>query len=168
VREGDKFRFGDYAVNVLKVAPDFVSPSRNAKGEARIAIEWVGEGSPRASPGESKAASWIGSTHELVRGGQVEVRGLIARLVRIKENDPNDPGDDSIELSLVTDTQSKQLTLREFDTVFIEDFEITAHEVVPLHPMHAELPYPVEKGEGSVRLSIRRLTPPAPAGRPIG
>jgi hypothetical protein len=67
----------------------------------------------------------------LSRGDQFEFQGMRIRLVRVEENDPQDRDDDSAELSLVTSTQSSQLNLREFDTVFFEDYQITAERINP-------------------------------------
>jgi hypothetical protein len=171
LRESQETQYGDYKVKLLSVEPSATTFGRYAPLEARIAVEWAGEGLP-PKPFDELAAEWRTEvTREIARGGRIEFAGLRIGAVRIEENDPDDPDDDIIELSLVTRTQSSQLTLRELDAIFFEDYEIEAMSVNPVRPPPGR-PLPDGfRGGGSAVLRIRILgkkPTPMPAGRPIG
>lgn len=92
----------------------------------------------------------------LRRGDQFTFHDLRIRLMRVEENDPNDRNDDECELSINTGTQVSTITLRELDTQFFEDYEITAEDVQPSGGATATTGgTTANRGEGTVRLRIR-------------
>ncbi|GEM_PF-2020021 len=70
-------------------------------------------------------------TKRLTRGDSFEFRDLRVRLVRVEEGDPTDRYDDQVELSVITGTQSNTVNLRELETIFLDNYEITAERVQP-------------------------------------
>jgi type II secretory pathway component GspD/PulD (secretin)/tetratricopeptide (TPR) repeat protein len=90
----------------------------------------------------------------LRRGEEFTFRDLRIRVVRIDENDPNDRLDDSVELNIITGTQSSNINLRELDTTFFESYEITAEDIQPSGSTTAP-------GEGVARILIRYVGTPA-------
>jgi len=95
--------------------------------------------------------------------GETEFRDLVIRVVRVNQNDVNDDNDDSVEMVIRTNTDSQELTIEDFRSQFVGDYEITALDVRPAST----------EGEGRARLQIRfvpaggvaEATPtPAPAG----
>lgn len=67
------------------------------------------------------------------------------RVIRVNENDANDANDDSVEMVVRTPTESRDVTLEEFRSEFVGDYELTALDVRPSGT----------NGRGSVRLQIR-------------
>lgn len=65
----------------------------------------------------------------LRRGEEFTFKDLRVRVVRIEENDENDRQDDSVEINIITGTNSSNLNLRELDTTFFENYEITAEDI---------------------------------------
>ncbi len=76
---------------------------------------------------------------------ELEFRGAFFRVTRIEENDAGDENDDSVELIVRTGTTSQDVTIEEFRSEFVEDFEIVADQIRP-----SSTP-----GEGRARLIIR-------------
>lgn len=105
------------------------------------------------------------------RGEEATFRELRLRVIRVEEGDPNDRNDDEVEMSVITGTQQSNLNLRELDTVFFEDYELTAQDVQP----SGGGPQSTNRGEGTARVMIRYNPPiegeggpgvPAPAAAP--
>jgi type II secretory pathway component GspD/PulD (secretin) len=90
-----------------------------------------------------------GSGEEVTRSirvdDELEFRDLTIRALRVNENDANDDNDDNIELVIRTPTESRDVTIEEFRSEFIGDYELTALEVRPSGT----------PGEGSARLEVR-------------
>lgn len=84
----------------------------------------------------------------LNRGDEFTFRDLRIRVVRIEENNEDDREDDSVELNIITGTNSSSITLRELDTTFFENYELTAEDVQATG--NEDRP-----GEGVVRLLVR-------------
>lgn len=86
-------------------------------------------------------------TFRLRRGESREFRGAVIRMIRVEENDEEDRNDDSVELQVNAGAQQiNQITLREFDTQFVDDYEVTAEDVLPSSG---------QEGEGSARITVR-------------
>ncbi|MBI3737393.1 hypothetical protein HY256_12885, partial [Candidatus Sumerlaeota bacterium] len=100
---------------------------------------------------------------KLRRGDEFTFHDLRVRLIRVEEGDPNDRNDDECELQLNTGTQSSNITLRELDTVYFEDYEITAEDVQPAgggsSTTSAAGGGKTNRGEGSARIMIRYVEP---------
>ncbi len=80
--------------------------------------------------------------------------GARIRLIRVEKGDIDDPNDDTAEISLNTGSSISSVTLRELDSKFVQDFELTAEDVLPSSGM---------PGEGRARIRIRRVhDQPAP------
>ncbi|MCB2154518.1 tetratricopeptide repeat protein [bacterium] len=77
--------------------------------------------------------------------GELEFQGAYFRVTRVNENDEADDNDDSVELVVRTGTTSQDVTIDEFRSDFIEDFEIVAEDVDPSGT----------PGEGRAKLTIR-------------
>ncbi len=84
-----------------------------------------------------------------IRVGQdpITFGDLAVRLIRVENNDFNNDNDDTAELRVRTATNSQDLTLEEFQTEFIDEYEITAEDIRPSTTGDTE-------GEGSARLRI--------------
>ena len=95
------------------------------------------------------------------RGDEFTFRDLRIRLTRIEEGDENDRNDDQVELTIITSTQSNQITLTELETTFFENYEITAEEVQPSGGGRRE--GATNRGEGSARILIRFIEPDTPS-----
>lgn len=76
---------------------------------------------------------------------ELEFRGAFFRLTRVNENDAADEFDDSIELVIRTGTTSQTSTIEEFNSEFIEDFEVVADDIKPSNT----------PGEGRARITVR-------------
>ncbi|CAN5405169.1 hypothetical protein BH09SUM1_BH09SUM1_17710 [soil metagenome] len=75
----------------------------------------------------------------------INFNGASFRVTRVNENDVADKNDDSVELVTNTGTTSQDVTLEEFRSEFVEDFQITAEDIDPSNT----------PGEGRARLTIR-------------
>jgi Flp pilus assembly secretin CpaC len=84
----------------------------------------------------------------LRRGEEFTFRDLRIRAVRMDENDVNDRLDDSVELNIISGTQSSNINLRELDTTFYENYEITAQDIQATDSTQ-------NPGEGVARILIR-------------
>src|SRR5690606_14302623 len=82
------------------------------------------------------------------RGDEFTFRDLRIRVVRIEENNEDDRLDDSVELNIITGTNSSNITLRELDTTFFENYELTAEDIQPTG--NEDRP-----GEGVARILVR-------------
>lgn len=87
-----------------------------------------------------------GTSMRLRRGEERTFRDARIRLIRVEENDIQDRNDDSVELAINTGAQIQNVTVREFETQFIDDYEITADQV------QASSGQP---GDGSATITIR-------------
>lgn len=76
---------------------------------------------------------------------ELDFNGAFFRVTRVNENDAIDENDDSVELVVRTGTTSQDVTVEEFRSEFVEDFEIVAEDVEPSNTT----------GEGRARLTIR-------------
>lgn len=85
----------------------------------------------------------------LSRGDEFTFRDLRIRVVRIEENNEDDREDDSVELNIITGTNSSNVTLRELDTTFFENYELTAEDVQPTGNQDNN------PGEGVARVLVR-------------
>ncbi len=86
----------------------------------------------------------------------LEFRDLRLRVVRVNENNINDDLDDSVELVVNTPTTSQDMTIEEFRSEFIDDYEISAPDIRPSGT----------PGEGRAKLEIRYLPPPGQVQAP--
>jgi type II secretory pathway component GspD/PulD (secretin) len=82
----------------------------------------------------------------LRRGQERTFRNARIRLVRVDEGDVSDRNDDSAELSINTGVQINQTTVRELETQYVDDFEITAEDVLPSSG---------QPGDGTASIMIR-------------
>lgn len=83
---------------------------------------------------------------KLRRGEDRQFRNIRVRVQRVEQNDIEDRNDDTVELAINTGAQVSQQTLQELDTQYIDDYEITAEDVLPSSG---------QPGEGSARIRIR-------------
>ena len=133
----------DYNTNIRKVA-DYISslPELVAKRRSKIIflkyanagnlssrLEQVlgisgGNGDNGTSSGESVVKT-LRVEDELI------FRDLRLRVVRVEENDVNDDNDDAVELVIRTPTDSRDLTIEEFRSEFVDDYEINVLDVEP-------------------------------------
>lgn len=105
----------------------------------------------------------LGRTFSMNRGDQAEYSGIRIRLVRVEANDPDDPNDDSAEFSLVTGTQSSQLTIRVGDTIHFEGFAIfleSATATLDAGARRGGGGALGRRGEGSAVVRLTQLPPP--------
>lgn len=77
--------------------------------------------------------------------GELTFRDLRIRVKRVNENDVDDDNDDSVELIVRTATTSENRTIEEFESDFIDEYEIN---VIDIHPDSSG------NGDGSVRLQV--------------
>lgn len=89
-------------------------------------------------------------TFSLRRGDEREFRDARIRVMRIEDGDEDDKNDDTVEVSINTGQNVSTQNIRELDTVYTDDFEITAEDVIPSSGT---------PGEGSARLRIRYVAP---------
>ncbi|MCC5876183.1 MAG: hypothetical protein JJU11_08210, partial [Candidatus Sumerlaeia bacterium] len=89
------------------------------------------------------------TTDEVTRSLRVQqdfdFRGANFRVTRVNENDVNDPNDDSVELVVRTGQSTQEVTIVQFRSEFIDDYEIIAEDIRP-----SSTP-----GEGRARLTFR-------------
>jgi len=95
----------------------------------------------------SGGAGGTGAEERIVslrREGVTTFRDIEVRNLRVNENDANDDLDDSVELVVRTPTENRDVTLEEFRSEFVGDYELTALDVRPSGTT----------GDGSVRLQM--------------
>jgi type II secretory pathway component GspD/PulD (secretin)/putative hemolysin len=80
-----------------------------------------------------------GDERQLPGGGKL-------RLVRVEVGGGGDRSDDTAEFALNTGSQSSSVQLRELDTQYIDEYELTAEDIYPSHGM---------PGEGRARIRVR-------------
>jgi type II secretory pathway component GspD/PulD (secretin) len=104
-----------------------------------------------------RAAGGLSVTKSLRVEDTMEFRDLQLRVVRVNENNVNDKLDDSVELVVNTPTSSQDMTIEEFRSEFIDDYEISAPDIRPSGT----------PGEGRAKITVRYLPPPgAPQAPP--
>jgi len=96
-------------------------------------------------------------TRSLSVGQDFTFRDITVRLMRVNENDVNDDNDDSVELKVRSPGQSEDVTMDEFDSEEVDDYEIVAEDVKP-----SSTP-----GEGRVKVKVRYNPPYGPLTQPI-
>ncbi|MEN6625901.1 MAG: hypothetical protein ABFD69_06725 [Candidatus Sumerlaeia bacterium] len=86
----------------------------------------------------------------LTRGQQREVAGgATFRLIRVEQNDVQDKNDDTAQISInVPGMGPQSTTVQELETQTVNDYEITAEDVLPSSGIN---------GEGQARLSVRYI-----------
>lgn len=85
------------------------------------------------------------TTKNLSVEDEFQFRDAFFRVTRVNENDANDDNDDSVELVVRTGQSTQDLTIEEFRSEFIDDFEIVADDIDPSNT----------PGEGRARLLFR-------------
>ncbi len=101
------------------------------------------QGSSTASDGEEITKSLsVEDVNDFDFGGGNVIQ---VRVIRVNENDAGDENDDDVELFVRTGVDSQDITLEEFRSEFVDDFEIVAEDVRP-----SSTP-----GEGRARLTVR-------------
>lgn len=103
----------------------------------------IGMGLLIAFPGSVAAQSRSGGV-----GTEMALKDLRLRLNRVNANDIENLNDDSADVLVRTATSSYNLTLREYESVIVDDFEINMLNVVP----NLEKP-----GDGTARINIVAL-----------
>ena len=102
--------------------------------------------------GEDEGVSGAGGlsvTKSLSVGNDFTFRDMTIRLQQVNENDANDDNDDSIELKVRTPGESRDVTMDEFDSEEVDDYEIIADDVKPS----------TTPGEGRARLKVTYTAP---------
>ncbi len=105
---------------------------------------------------EERAERGISITKSLRVEDVLEFRDLRLRVVRVNDNNINDELDDNVELVVNTPTTSQDMTIEEFRSEFIDDYEISAPDIKPSGT----------PGEGRAKITIRYLPPPGAAQAP--
>jgi len=70
-------------------------------------------------------------TSSLRVGRELKFRDLRLRVARVNENNANDELDDSVEIVVNTSTTSMDMTIEEFRSEFVDDYEISVPEIRP-------------------------------------
>lgn len=83
-------------------------------------------------------------TRSLSVGNEFSWRDVAVRLMTVNENDVNDDYDDSLELKVRTPGESRDITMEEFDSEDVDDYEIVADDISP-----SSTP-----GEGRARIKV--------------
>ncbi|MBN1868200.1 hypothetical protein JW916_13020 [Candidatus Sumerlaeota bacterium] len=117
-------------------------PSGEMTSELQEILDLTG-----AAPAEQEQGQTV--TKSLRTGQETTVGDLSIRLIRVNGNDAADDRDDDCELIVRTATQSQTATITEFNSQFIEDYEILVDDVRPSGTA----------GEGRVTLKIRYIPP---------
>ncbi len=150
----------DYPDNTLAVS-DFIHslPQLEQKAKTKIIPLKYAKASEIATrvnaflgitaPAEAGVPGGMTVTRSLGVGNDFTFRDLTIRLTRVNENDQNDEYDDSIELKVRTPGESRDITMDEFDSETIDDYDVIAEDVKP-----SSTP-----GEGRVRLKVNYLPP---------
>lgn len=87
-------------------------------------------------------------TWQLRRGESRSFGDISVRIMRVEQGDVTDKHDDSVELQITTGINVSTVTLRELETQFVEDYQITAENVLASSG---------QPGEGRARITIRRV-----------
>ena len=140
------------------VARSIIRPSQHRGGkretDGRRTVRWsVTELSNSGEKNGGDTISLFSSGEEeavltFTRGDERKVAGASFRLVRVEEGNVDDPNDDTAEISMETGASISSITLRELDTQFIDEYKLTAEDVLPSKGM---------PGEGRARIRIRRI-----------
>jgi type II secretory pathway component GspD/PulD (secretin) len=88
------------------------------------------QGAPTGPGGETGSGGGNEWTVQLSRGQEKQVGSLRIRLMRVQQNDVNDRYSASAELSINTGTEINQVTIQDLETQFVQDYEITANNVL--------------------------------------
>jgi multidrug efflux pump subunit AcrA (membrane-fusion protein) len=83
----------------------------------------------------------------MVRGSEQSVGPLRLRVIRVEANDVADQGDDTVEISVNSGTDITRVTIGEFESQFMGEYEIAAEQIEPAG----------SPGDGSVRLTVREV-----------
>ncbi|MCC6547722.1 hypothetical protein IT570_11200 [Candidatus Sumerlaeota bacterium] len=94
--------------------------------------------------GNTETATGTTITKNLRVEDELNFNGAFFRVTRVNENQVNDDNDDSVELVVRTGTTSQDVTIEEFRSEFVEDFEIVAEDIKPSNT----------PGEGRARLTV--------------
>lgn len=117
---------------------------------AGTVLEFLGQG-------QSSTTETVATGNEVTKTlrvtGELQFRTANFRVTRVNENDVADENDDDVELVVRTGTTTQDLTIREFRSEFVEDYEVVAEDVKPS----------ATPGEGRARLRIR-FTPGGRSG----
>lgn len=150
----------DYPDN-LKVVSDFVRglPLFGKKSKSEIIFlrhqtsselsslleRVLGLSSSDSQTQSSKSGDKNGVTKTLRRKAEMTYRDLVIRCIRVeKGGDSNDDTQDTVELTVRTNTNSQDLSLQEYRTQFIDDYEIYAGDIKPSG----------NNGDGSARITV--------------
>ena len=134
----------DYPDNIQAVA-DFIHSLPQLEQKAKTKI--IPLRYAKASEITTRVNSFLGLGETLTEGGQATsgmsvtrslsvgqdftFRDVTIRLMGVNENDPNDKNDDSIEIKIRTPGESRDLTMDEFDSEVVDDYEVVAEDVTP-------------------------------------
>lgn len=94
-------------------------------------------------------------TSTLHVGNKLKLGVLDLRLVRVNENNVNDPLDDSVEVVVNTGTYGRDVTIEKLRSEFIDDYEISVPEIKPS-----------AKSEEALATITIRYAPSQEAGKP--
>ncbi|MBI1784868.1 hypothetical protein HYR69_06965, partial [Candidatus Sumerlaeota bacterium] len=111
----------------------------------------------QAQKPSSSPAGGEETVKKLRRGDEFTFGDIRIRLMRVEPGDPNDRNDDECEININTGTQVNNISLRELDTIYFEDYEITAEDVQPAGGGSTSESGKSNRGEGAVRLRVRRI-----------
>ncbi|HPB30994.1 MAG TPA: hypothetical protein PLB62_06025, partial [Candidatus Sumerlaeota bacterium] len=100
--------------------------------------------SESAEGGQSTSTSGLSITKSVTTGNDFTWRDITVRLQRANQNDPNDDNDDSVELKIRTPGESRDVTMDEFDSETVDDYEVIAEDVTAS----------TTPGQGRARLKI--------------
>lgn len=106
-------------------------------------------------PGGGNQVTW-----QLRRGDTRRFGDLTVRVMRLEPNDENDRHDDSVELQLNTGINVNTMTIREYETQMMDDYEVTAESV----SARTSSGDSGSTGEGRARITIRRIPGAASGG----
>ena len=65
------------------------------------------------------------------REDELEFRDVRVRVRTVNDNEADDENDDDVEITVRTATQSREYTIEEFTSEFVDDYEINVNEVKP-------------------------------------
>ncbi|MCD6384290.1 tetratricopeptide repeat protein [Candidatus Sumerlaeota bacterium] len=98
-----------------------------------------------AAPTEVTAAAGLQIRKTMRVEDEIQFRDIFVRLTRVNENDVADDNDDSAEFVVRTPTSSEDITIDEFHSEFVDDYEIVAEDIRPSG----------SPGQGRVKVLIR-------------
>jgi len=108
-------------------------------------------------PAEEQAERGISMTKTVRVEDTLEFRDLRLVVIRVNENNVIDELDDSVEIVVNTPLTSQDMTIEEFRSEFIDDYEISVPDIEPSG----------RPGYGRAKITIRYLPPPGPAQAPV-